>query len=43
MDRRLAGVIQELLKRAQRRGFVTMMEIQRNWNGSTLRRRLWIR
>ena len=29
MDRRLAGVIQELLKRARRRGFVTMMEIQR--------------
>ena len=28
MDRRLGGVIQELLKRARRRGFVTMMEVQ---------------
>lgn len=30
MDRRLAGVVQELLKRAERRGFVTMMEVQRD-------------
>ncbi len=29
MDRRLAGVIQDLLKRARRRGFVTMTEVQR--------------